>query len=211
MKFYSCLCLLLTFASLNFNHLTMSSSFKTISEKAYKLLGKFGITSFPVKVEIIAKKLGISITKEQMGDEVSGFLLFKDSMPIIGVNSLQHPNRQRFTIAHEIGHYILGHKLNGLVIDDNVNIHHGAIFRAHDSTAINKEHELQANVFAAALLMPEEFLKNRLAQLSSIKGMNISSERGEERAISQLAKDFKVSKMAMAYRVGNLNLVESFG
>lgn len=187
----------------------MSSSFRNISKKAYELLEKFGVMSFPIKIEVVARKLGIIIIREPMGDEVSGFLLFKNSMPIIGVNSSQHPNRQRFTIAHEIGHYILGHKSNGLVIDDNVNIHHGAIFRKHDSTAINKSHEVEANVFAAALLMPENILKERLAQLKE-EGMDILSEKGEERAITKLAKDFKVSKMAMAYRVGNLNLVDSF-
>jgi len=55
-------------------------------------------------VEKIAKELGAQVRFAPFDDELSGMVHIKDGVPIIGVNSLHHPNRQRFTIAHELGH-----------------------------------------------------------------------------------------------------------
>ena len=64
-----------------------------------------GIAEIPVPVEKIAKSLGARVRFSPFFyDELSGFVFIKDGVPIIGVNSLHHLNRQRFTIAHEIAH-----------------------------------------------------------------------------------------------------------
>jgi Zn-dependent peptidase ImmA (M78 family) len=68
------------------------------------LLTKAGIHSLPVPVDKIAKCLGAEVRFSPLDDELSGMIYINEGTPIIGVNSLHHPNRQRFTIAHEIGH-----------------------------------------------------------------------------------------------------------
>ena len=71
--------------------------------EAHRVLNQFSIFAAPVPVDRIAKGLGATLQFAPLDDELSGMAYVKDGKPIIGVNSLHHPNRQRFTIAHEIG------------------------------------------------------------------------------------------------------------
>jgi Zn-dependent peptidase ImmA (M78 family) len=104
--------------------------------------------------------------------------------------------RQRFTIAHEIGHYVM-HVKNSthsrLFIDRYV------AFRDDESSAGNDWQEVEANAFGAALLMPallvrEEIKKRKL-------------DLDDEDDLSTLAKQFHVSPSAMSYRLVNLGLL----
>ena len=76
-------------------------------QEATRILEKFSVTKPPVPVEKIARGLGAQIRFSPLDDEISGMIFIKDDTPIIGVNSLHRPNRQRFTIGHEIGHLVL--------------------------------------------------------------------------------------------------------
>ena len=82
-----------------------------VQRQVSELIRKNGVTRPPVPVESIAENLGIEIRFEAAEDDLSGALIRKPKEVVIGVNSAHHPNRQRFTIAHEIGHFIL-HKGN---------------------------------------------------------------------------------------------------
>src|SRR6266540_6445028 len=73
-------------------------------ELAEKVLERFSIKSPPTPVERIAKALGAHVRFAPFDNELSGMVYVKGGLPIIGVNALHHPNRQRFTIAHELGH-----------------------------------------------------------------------------------------------------------
>src|SRR4051794_26361057 len=73
-------------------------------ESAEAVLTRVGIKSLPAPVEKIAKSLGAQVRFAAFDNELSGMIHIKDGLPIIGVNALHHPNRQRFTIAHELGH-----------------------------------------------------------------------------------------------------------
>ena len=84
-----------------------------IIEKALKLLQKNNIVQPPVDIRHIAKSLGIRIVFSPLDSELSGMVYVKGRTPIIGINSLHHPNRQRFTIAHECGHFVLHKSLIG--------------------------------------------------------------------------------------------------
>src|SRR5258706_5392465 len=77
---------------------------QTIEARVGKLLASMGIDEIPVPVEKIAKSLSARVRFSPLDEELSGFIFIKDGVPIIGVNSLHHINRQRFTIAHEIAH-----------------------------------------------------------------------------------------------------------
>src|SRR6185436_1982469 len=77
---------------------------------AQRLLRDVGKKKGAVLLERIAKRLGIEIVEKPLGAELSGVLINKEGESIAIVVNSEHPeNRRRFTIAHEIGHYVLGH------------------------------------------------------------------------------------------------------
>ncbi len=161
--------------------------------KAEQLLARLSISTGPVPVEKIAKALGAQIRFSPLDDELSGMIYIKDNVPIIGVNSLHHPNRQRFTIAHEIGHL----ELHKAMISKEVHVDKSfpVLMRDDKAAAGTDEVEVQANQFAAALLIPTACLDEALAG----KPFDID----DEKPLDDLAKKFKVSKQTLQYRITN--------
>jgi hypothetical protein len=106
---------------------------------AAELLSELSIAAPPIDVEAICNQLGLRVERRALGD-VSGEL--RDGRVI--VNSAHHPVRQRFTIAHEIGH----HRLH---------TRHGDP---------GSEAERQADAFAGALLVPPGMLRAAVADES---------------------------------------------
>ena len=133
-----------------------------------------------LKIEDLIPKLGdIKIEYKSMEPGLSGSLNFQDGKWIICVNKNHNIKRQRFTIAHELGHFML-HK------DKNVEFKDSTFFRSNALDSI----EYNANEFAARLLMPEEIVRQLISE--GIKN------------IGELAARFKVSSAAMKYRVLSL-------
>lgn len=163
------------------------------SAKARALLERFNIKTIPTPVEKIAKQLGAQVRFSPLDEELSGMVFIKDGVPIIGVNSLHHPNRQRFTIAHELGHL----EMHKEMITSAVHVDKGfaGLMRNTVSSTGTEQIEIQANQFAAELLMPIDKLREALA--------NKQSEIDEESPIEEIAKKFKVSKQALEYRLLN--------
>ena len=110
----------------------------------------------------------------------SGTFKYENDKWIIGVNQNHHKNRQKFTLAHELGHYVL-HR------EKNINIVDTTFFRNNDTNPI----EYMANEFAAKLLMPEDKVRY-LVDKQKIKN------------IGRLAEEFGVSASAMKYRIVSL-------
>ena len=81
--------------------------------RVQEILTQFGVRTPPVPVDRIAKGLGAQLRFSPLDPELAGMIYVSENTPIIGVNSLQHPNRQRFTIAHEIAHLEL-HGFRGI-------------------------------------------------------------------------------------------------
>jgi Zn-dependent peptidase ImmA (M78 family) len=162
--------------------------------RAQAVLAEQNIRSVPVPVERIAKTLGAQVRYSPLDNELSGMIFIKDNTPIIGVNALHHPNRQRFTIAHEIGHLVLHRSIiAGTVhVDKQFNV----LMRDSVTSTGSDEIEIQANQFAAELLMPtgiiEELLKSAPIDID------------DDRPLEILAKKLRVSKQALEYRVRNL-------
>lgn len=166
-----------------------------ISDKVGELIERFRIRKPPVPVEKIVKKLGLSLVNLPAGDEISGALIRKDDYVVIAVNPLHHIHRQRFTIAHELGHYCLHEGLEEHV-DQNFRI---AWRNADSSKAVNWL-EIQANRFAAELLMPTEFLTRDIDSLRRI----------EKRTVALLAAAYKVSPEAMKIRLTSIGITGPF-
>jgi len=161
--------------------------------KAKELLARLGIQSNPTPVEKIAKALGAQVRFSPFDEELSGMVYVKDGVPIIGVNSLHHPNRQRFTIAHELGHL----ELHREMITSNIHVDKNfpALMRDTKSATGTEQIEIQANQFAAELLMPRDLIDKAMAG----KQFDID----DDGPIEELAKKFKVSKQALEYRIRN--------
>jgi transcriptional regulator with XRE-family HTH domain len=111
----------------------------------------------PVPVERIARNVGVQVRSAPFKGEMSG-LLFRDvGSVIIGINSLQPKERQRFAIAHEIGHLAL-HDNTAIRVEHNFS----AVRSASRSGFTTDKTESSANDFAANLLMPLSNLKRDL-------------------------------------------------
>jgi Zn-dependent peptidase ImmA (M78 family) len=166
-----------------------------IDKKVSQLLRQFRVRRPPVPVDQIAKKLGLLLVQLPAEDEISGAIIRKDDRVIIAVNPTHHMNRQRFTIAHELGHYFLH---QGLLehVDENFRI---AWRNADSSKAVNWP-EIEANRFAAELLMPTEFLRSDLDSLAGIS----------KRSVALLARAYAVSPEAMKIRLTNLGITGPF-
>lgn len=157
---------------------------KEIEKKANKILTKFNLKTVPVDVEEIATRHNIKISRAP-SKEFSGLLLRKDGVSLIGVNSKEVYVRQRFTIAHELGHYFM-HPQKDTFVD----------YRKEDVKKTLKES--QADKFAAALLMPQKNVEEDFKKLSK----NLTYEE----IIKILSSRYEVSMMAMNIRLRNLGL-----
>jgi Zn-dependent peptidase ImmA (M78 family) len=162
--------------------------------EAKRLLAELNVTNPPVPVDRIARHLGARIRFSPFDGEISGMSYIKDGVPIIGVNSLHPPNRQRFTIAHECGHLVLHRDL----ISKEVHVDKKfAVLRRDDRSATGTEQvEIDANRFAAELTMPHAFLLRALG--------NDVIDIDDSDLVNKLAKEFKVSADAMKLRMTNL-------
>lgn len=167
-----------------------------IQELAIDLLKKHNIVSAPVPVERITKAFGAQVKYSLLDDELSGMAYIKDEIPIIGINALHHPNRQRFTLAHELGHLIL-HKTK-ITKEIHVDKKSSVLMRSSSSSASGNKMEVEANRFAAEILMPESFLKK------SLKGKSFDLNNDDDIVVNLLAREYKVSVAAMRFRLENL-------
>src|ERR1700730_4471382 len=142
--------------------------------------------------------MGATITYEALDRDIAGILYRDGKRTVIGVNSSHPAVRQRFTIAHELGHLQL-HKGHSVHVD-RVRV----TFRdGNSSTAQNRE-EILANAFAAALLMPAELVIETVSQrLQKEPGITI------EDLTEDLSDQFRVSRPAMEYRLKNLGFISS--
>jgi Zn-dependent peptidase ImmA (M78 family) len=161
---------------------------------AEETLAKFNFRLAPVPVEKVAKGLGALVRFSPLDDKLSGMIFIRDDVPIIGVNALHHPNRQRFTIAHEIGHLVM----HRAILSTEVHVDHTFAVLMRDATSATgqDDKERQANHFAAALLVPRDLLDKEL------KGKSFDIDG--QSPVDELAKKFRVSKQMIEFRISNL-------
>jgi Zn-dependent peptidase ImmA (M78 family) len=170
-----------------------------IEHEASKLLHDLGMMSVPVSVKRIIKEQNIKLSSFDLGQDISGVLVIEKGKAKIGYNPSESSVRQRFTLAHELGHYILHREENEnkLFVDDNK-----VMFRRKNLSQKELKQEREANSFAAALLMPEELILIEFEKLNEDDDF-IS----DEKIIKKLAFKFMVSEIAMTYRLMNLNVL----
>ncbi|WP_406364409.1 ImmA/IrrE family metallo-endopeptidase [Streptomyces sp. NBC_00645] len=161
--------------------------------EARALLAEFGIDEAPIDPVQLAEKLGVLIVPQEMPDDVSGMLLRRGDEQIIGVNQKHHENRRRFTVAHELGHLRL-HRGRPLILDTDTRVN----FRDTVSSMATDREEMEANRFAAALLAPEPMVRRAARE---------ADFRTAQELVHLMAERFRMSDMAMNYRLINLGVI----
>ena len=166
---------------------------KELRPLATALINKCDISSPPVPMNEIAESLGATLRFAPFDGELAGMLVRDEDngRVVIGVNSLHHIHRQRFTIAHECGHLRL-HQGKQVHIDHTFRVN-----RRDDtsSQAIDPE-EIEANRFAAELLMPFKMVVKDLTE----RDLDIE----DESELRVLADRYQVSLQALTFRITNV-------
>lgn len=168
----------------------MKFSYSYIEEKTEHILIEKCFFEAGFDVNKFARKCNVDIIAKDFDDDVSGLFVIFDGNPIISYNKKEGKERQRFTVAHELGHYFLHSDEKPLFVDKKPKI----LFRNSASSSGEIHQEREANAFAASLLMPRKLIEKELESLPE-ETIDI---------IKSLSKIFKVSEQAMSFRLSNL-------
>ena len=163
-----------------------------IEREATRLLRDQGVSSPPVDVHAIANALGISVHHERMDSDISGLVVIQNKSARVAVNQCHHHNRQRFTLAHEIGHVTLHAEDEDRVFVEK------RFFRNQQSSRGELREEIEANAFAASLLMPRHMIDERINAAEGITDIELY----------RLATRFEVSEQAMTLRLVRLGHIQ---
>lgn len=156
-----------------------------MDESDLKVLEQF-TTEAPVKVGALADALGLRVVVATLPMNISGLIKPDEERPgkfVIKVNRFESKERQRFTIAHEIAHFLLHRDLIQSGVVDSV------LYRSK----LSSRAESEANKLAADIIMP-----SRLVYPAS-RELNFESD---DQKVAYLAQKFDVSRQAMSIRTG---------
>ena len=148
------------------------------------VLRKF-TSEIPVKVGALAKELDLKVVVAALPLNISGLIKpDQDGSFVIKVNRFEPKSRQRFTIAHEISHFLLHRdKIQAGVVDS-------VLYRSKLSSIA----EAEANRLAADIIMPREMVERKAS---------LESDGNRDHIVERLAAIFEVSKQAMEIRLGS--------
>lgn len=156
---------------------------------ARALITQHAVKAAPVPIERIARAMKVRVQYAPLDGDLSGMVAMQDGVPVVGVNALHHHNRQRFTLAHELGHLVLHRD----ILEGAVHVDKQILHRDIMTSAGTDHREIEANAFASELLMPAPLLE---AQPSAA---GIAFE--DDELIAALAAKFRVSDAAMRFRL----------
>ena len=167
-----------------------------LAEKIAKQYNPEGLSPFPYE-KIVEDKGDLKIyLVEDLPENISGATKFsqENNSFWIVINKNKPKTRQNFTIAHELGHYFLHQdiiKTEEVLVDDESSLDGTTVLFRLDASEASMI-EIEANNFAAAMIMPTELVKNAWATLNNIE---------------ECARIFNVSMSAMSIRVERLGLI----
>lgn len=156
------------------------ADYKKAEEQAKEVWKQNFILSVPFDLEEIARNYGLEVVEVDFGEKFSNIAGYLKEKTIF-VNGLDGENRKKFTIAHELGHFLLHQK----ELEEHPS-QYAVLFRITIGKMNNDPVEKEANCFAANLLVPEEMLREKLTQ---------------KIGIPQLAEIFGVSQDVIGYRI----------
>lgn len=143
--------------------------------------------SAPNLCAVVETAFGADVAVVDLGPDFDGLATSSDDVKLILLATSHVPYRQRFTLAHELGHLLAGDD-QGLHLDEDV----------FDKAQAKDPSEARANAFASAFLMPDTILREAVGTT----GLT-------EETFASLAVDLMVSPSALAYRLQNLRLIDA--
>lgn len=167
-------------------------SVRSAREQAELLVRRFGTRRPPVDVAVIADRLGLRVLQQDLGPEASGLLISGPTAAYIVVHNRDCTTRRRFTIAHELAHSCLRHQFDP---SEHVHVDQGYRIsqRSIASSNATDPKEIEANQFAASLLMPAAMIHAEVARLGGAPLLDDD--------VTSLAGLFEVSEQAMTFRL----------
>ena len=155
---------------------------------AFKAWTTLGLEA-PADLAKVTRRLGIVVEEREFVDEIDGFYLrLTGAPPIIAINNsyVKPVVRRRFTLAHEIGHHLLTHRITP----------ERRLFFFDTSQTYRNMMERACDRFAALLLMPEDLVRRFYDELCY----------NSERRVAVMAERFGVSTWALRRRLRELGL-----
>ncbi|NTU50237.1 MAG: ImmA/IrrE family metallo-endopeptidase [Desulfobulbaceae bacterium] len=173
-------------------------SIQSARNQAKQLIDSLGIKKAPINIGDVAEKLGLRTVEMDLEDGISGLLITNPQMSCVVVQKKDAPSRKRFSMAHEIAHFCLKHQFEP---GEHVHVDRGFLIsqRNRRSATGTDLKEIEANQFAACLLMPSKLVRACVEKLKADHLHDIH--------ISALAREFDVSEQAMTIRLTSLCLL----
>lgn len=162
-----------------------SSIWNRIEQHQREIVERF-TSSFPVKVGQLASELGLEVVRAPLQPKISGLIQPSETAPSgfqIKVNKFDSLERQRFTVAHEISHFLLHADVIGSGVVDSI------MYRSN----LTSRRETEANQLAAEIIMPSQLV---------VKQARLIADQDAKDVVESLASAFKVSPSAMEIRLG---------
>jgi Zn-dependent peptidase ImmA (M78 family) len=164
-----------------------------IENRAKEILQGHGLFLIPVDPVLLANKEGIKVHNATFSDDgISGMVAKRGANITMLVNQSDSPARKRFSIAHELGHHFLHLMDDGEMVTRKTDLFRGYAGEPIETVDPNKRKEVEANQFAAAILMPEDLVKREFDKTPDVVS---------------LAVLFNVSEEAMGIRLSSLRLL----
>jgi len=184
----------------------MAISAREIESRAFDIITQCGFQpNQSIDLEMVADVLGANVIERTLDAEVSGVLIVKGNEKHILINQEHSTRRKRFTTSHEFGHLVLHDMSNDrVIVDTDIRVYQrvgqagSAAYNQAGSTTTSRE-EKEANLFAASLLMPAQWLQDAAKELHD-----------DDSFVELLAKKFDVSEQACFIRLQQLNIIESY-
>lgn len=176
--------------------------FIDIDLKTEEFLKEANAYEIPVTFSKIRKHYDIEMVEvdfSQFPNKIEGAIVKENGKVKIYVEKKNHINRKRFTLAHELGHFVYEME-NGLKDYQEV------YFRSEKFS----ESEARADYFAASLLMPITLITNEFNEVQEKIKKNYNYMDMKERkeiTIDFLAQKFRVSTATLIKRLAELDLM----
>ena len=164
-------------------------------EVAQMILDRLGIEEVPIPIVAIMKSLNFQVVAGELKDEISGIIGIDDdlaknfkSSKVIAINNKDNVGHQRFTMAHELAHYLFDFDVSNQIV----------YYNTYNTFEDENEEERRANYFAANLLMPEKKFKKEFDNVGIKNNLYVTVEK--------LSQIFQVSGEAVRRRISELSL-----
>ena len=164
-------------------------------EVAQMILDRLGIEEVPIPIVAIMKALKFQVVAGELKDEISGIIGIDDdlaknfkSSKVIAINNKDNVGHQRFTMAHELAHYLFDFDVSNQIV----------YYNTYNTFEDENEEERRANYFAANLFMPEKKFKKEFDNVVIKNNLYVTVEK--------LSQIFQVSGEAVRRRISELSL-----